>query len=429
MTGPELTLARSILDEPLTVTADIPAMLPIFALRHESHRLVPDACSVLSRWPTGLRSAQLLATGLLDLPRSVLGAPAARNKTPNDLVGLAMYASSREAQCEYSAAHASAYAIRRGLHPAAIAGRRLPREQTTAEFAEALVAGSAQHLVAATTNLEEHLNPQEVAAIALAVGFAGFVNKFSRAMGLELEPEVADEVVDLRLHSADGRARNRAPTDMWRTALRLARATPATAALERRWLSGVPSRAPQAVRYLERTTGVSFDILPHLPTRRAMRSVATVVRDNLTGSESTVDRQAKALAALVFATLNDAGTLASQAQRAVIHGDSTTSVDLFEAVRIFAHESPTTTDTFMLDRWLDRRTIDVLLLARAISPPPALVAPEIVDRVRTSLSASDVVEVVVWLSVQQMLARLERSFSPRSARPCNANDYDGEPTR
>lgn len=408
MTGSETTLARTVLDAPIAIITDSP-VLPIFDILGGRQGLIRNACSVLRLWPTGLRTAQLLASGLLDLPLAMV-----RRTAPNDLTGLAMYASSCAAKCDYTAAHAATYAIARGIHPAAIAGRRLPRERAAAEFATAIISPSTGDAHDSIDRSDDLLHADELTAITAAVGFMGFLNKFCDAMGLELESDAAGVVIDLRSRLRTEDDHSKVVADDWRRALQLARVAPATALLERQWLSGIPNRAPLAIRRLERTTGISFEILLQLASRHAMRAVAAVLRDNLEGPDSYIPAKTKALAALVFGVINDAPTLVTQAQRAVCHRDATTSNDLFEAVRIFALECPATPDTFMLDRWLDRPTVDVLLLARAIAPTPALTTPAIVDRARESLSASAVIELVVWLSIQQMLAYLETGFATRS---------------
>ena len=77
---------------------------------------VPHSGRYMEIWPPAFRTECLIVPNLLDVPFSVFGLAA-----PMPLVGLAMYSSSKAAQCMYCTAHCCTFALRRGLSPEAIA--------------------------------------------------------------------------------------------------------------------------------------------------------------------------------------------------------------------------------------------------------------------------------------------------------------------
>lgn len=403
MTESELTLARSLERAPMAIGAQA-SLHPLLHLIGGPDGLIPNACALLALSPTGLQTVQVLASGLLKLPQARPGRSA-----PNALVGLAMHHASRTSDCAYTIAHTRSFALRHGLHPAAIVGQRLPREQAAAALTETLCTQSADPEPADSPLI----TAEQRAAIALAVGFVAFLDTFCAATGVELEPETAE--IELEVDLRDDPEQERKPSnrrDDRISAMRVARALPASRRLERDWLTGIPRTAPAAVQLLEETTGTTFDVLERLPHRRAMRSVAAVLRDNLRCGTTTIPVATKALAGLAFAARTGDEARALDAQRIASHHGTAAPVDLFEAVRVFARECPTTNDTFMLDPWLDHRTVDVLLLARAVAAGSAMIAPSVIERVQASLTSREVIDVVVWLSLQPMLSRLDGAFQP-----------------
>ena len=67
---------------------------PDLAIVRELIGAVPNCDNHLEIWPPGFRTYNLVVPNFLNLPGSLLGQGA-----PKDLVGLAMYASSRAASC------------------------------------------------------------------------------------------------------------------------------------------------------------------------------------------------------------------------------------------------------------------------------------------------------------------------------------------
>ncbi len=63
----------------------------------------------------------------------------------------------------------------------------------------------------------------------------------------------------------------------------------------------------------------------------------------------------------------------------------------------------------------DARTCAALALARAASPSPAAISPAVVGDCRDAkLAAAEIVELIGWISVLQMLHRLGSFFTARA---------------
>lgn len=92
---------------------------PMLKLVKELIGVVPNCDPVLEIWPIGFRTYNLFVPNFLNLPHSLFG-----KKKLKGMMGLAMYNSSRAAECMYCSAHCCSYALRRGLSEDAILGDR-----------------------------------------------------------------------------------------------------------------------------------------------------------------------------------------------------------------------------------------------------------------------------------------------------------------
>ncbi len=164
--------------------------------------------------------------------------------------------------------------------------------------------------------------------------------------------------------------------DSLATRLSLIRYAPQAIKLDKTWTKGVPDRWPAVGEYLRRRTGHSFPVLSRLRNRRAIRAIATMIRDNL--SESVVGLDEKLAAGLIYAHTVGNPSLAQE-----LHA---------LGARELPPDSPTQT------------------LARAISSSPAAVDQSVLESSRT-IPPAGIVELVSFVSVLQMLHRLS-SFYP-----------------
>ena len=277
---------------------------PLLKLVEQLIGVVPNCDPVLEIWPTGFRSYNLLVPNMLNLPASLVGQGA-----PKDLVGLAMYLSSRAAECMYCSAHTCSFALRRGTTPEALIGNYSPREAAVARVAEAIARVPVDITRADVEELESFLPPNEIEWIVLSVAMMGFLNKFMDTMGIELEEAAIGDVQELigptgwqvgkhgwnsealdGLDAAEGRplrARGSAngsastngevpgymsvPKDSLGTYLSVIRQAPGALRRERSWTKGMASRIAPALLTLETEVGHSFPILASLHHNRAVR--------------------------------------------------------------------------------------------------------------------------------------------------------------
>ncbi len=162
------------------------------------------------------------------------------------------------------------------------------------------------------------------------------------------------------------------------TRLRVVRNAPSALRLDKEWTAGVPDRWPAVGDFLRQRTGHAFPFLSRLRHRRAIRAIATMIKDNL--GEGVVGREHKLAAGLIYA-------------------DAVGNPSLGEDLRALGGrelpESPTQ------------------ILARAISPSPAAVDASVLASCR-EIPPAGIVEVVTFVALLQMLHRLS-IFYPAKA--------------
>src|SRR5262249_54031502 len=129
-------------------------------------------------------------------------------------------------------------------------------------------------------------------------------------------------------------------------------------------------RWPAVGHFLREATGHDFPLLSRLTHGRAIRAIATMIRDNL--GESVVGREHKLAAGLVYAETVGNASLGEELRRLgpAASGESAVTV-----------------------------------LAQAIAPSPARVDEAVIERCR-EISPAGIVETVTWISVLQMLHRV-----------------------
>ncbi|MDP9428942.1 MAG: hypothetical protein M3Q47_08740 [Actinomycetota bacterium] len=153
------------------------------------------------------------------------------------------------------------------------------------------------------------------------------------------------------------------------------RYAPRAIKLDRHWTRGVPDRWPAVGEYLRQTTGHSFPVLAHLRHRRAIRAIATMIKENC--GESVIGRDDKLAAGLTYG-------------RTV--GDAALVEDLCALGATGLPDSP------------------VQRLAGAICPSPAEVDHHVVQSPR-GIPPAGIVELVTFISVLPMLHRLSSFYS------------------
>jgi alkylhydroperoxidase family enzyme len=347
--------------------------------------VVPNCDPYLEIWPPAFRTYNVMVPNFLNLPFMVWGMGA-----PRDIVGLALYAASRTAGCAYCSAHSCSFALRRGTVADKISravdedlSRHSPAERAVIEMARAVCRVPARVTATHRQDLEAHLSKGDAEWMVLAVAMMGFLNKSMDGLGVELEETTVDEVSAVispsgwspGKHLEAPRVADIAPPpqpDGLLTKLGVLLHAPSALSLDKKWTAGVPDRWPAVGDYLRQRTGHDFPVLSRLTHRRAVRALATMLRDNLDASTSVVGIERKLAAGVVFAQTVESTRLEAQLRK------------------------------------LGRVEADVSVeaLAHAVSPSPAAVDDAVVERCR-ELAPAAIVEIVAFVSLMQLVHRLE----------------------
>ena len=101
-------------------------------------------------------------------------------------------------------------------------------------------------------------------------------------------------------------------------------------------------------------------------------------------------------------------TLAGEARKLALTTNSPVAEETLQAVARFAAGIETSRSSLASLPGLNGEAALALLLAKAISPSPAAVPSSLLAEVAETLSPEAQIELVVWISIQQMLHRLGR---------------------
>ena len=391
---------------------------PLIKIVNELIGVVPNCNPVLEIWPPGFRTFNVLVPNLLNLPPALLGQGA-----PKDLIGLAMYVGSSTAGCPYCTAHHCSFAIRRGLAVETIIDPNYtPVEAAVANVARGMASVPASITKEHVDELHRHLSEEDAEWVVLALALGGFLNKFMDAMGIELENETINDVtpiisdkgwtpgkhqwVDEVPETGDGTI----PEDSVGTILRVLRQAPGAIRYDSASTRGVSGRIGSALLMLEDRFGYAFPILASIQHKKAVRAIATALRDNLDDENTTIGLQAKIMTMLVYSRVVGDEVLTSEAVQLgdllLPDMDPRTLVD----VGRFALSS---SEEAIMPAGLSRSETAALILAKAASPSPANVNEFTVSTIAEELAPAQIVELVVWLSVLQMLHRLYAFYDAR----------------
>jgi hypothetical protein len=408
---PSSTLAQAIGDERVEFDELEDRYRPMLALVKTLIGVVPNCDPYLEIWQPGFRTYNLLVPNFLNLPASLIGIGA-----PKDVVGLAMYTSSRAASCAYCSAHTCSFALRRGSRTEAVTGQsRTQAESAAVAVAEGLSTVPHHYTREMGDELRRHFSPGDTEWIVLSVAMMGFLNKFMDAMGVELEPEAirdVEELIEPTGWSAGQHLWNNPdpvidtdagppPVDSMSTMLPVARNAPSAIWLERGWMQGIPRQATKARSLIATEYGFDEPLLTTLTHGRPRRALTAMLRHNLDPAQSALGIGRKALAGLVFATTAENQHLVDRAQAlAERYG---IAADVIEAAAQF-------TPGGAPEGTFDSETLATLTMAHAIAPSPAEVDASTIELGTTTLTAAQIVEVAVWVSISQLLHRLHVFF-------------------
>lgn len=381
---------------------------PVLNLVNVLIGVVPNCDPYLEIWPAGFRTYNLMVPNFLNLPPMLLGRGA-----PKDIVGLAMYTSSRAASCAYCSAHTCSFALRRGASEDAVTGaKRTDAEQAAVDISEALSFIPHYYTSEYRTRLEAELGEADAEWVVMGVVMMGFLNKFMDAMGIELEAEPVGDVADLieptgwsvGQHDWAGIDRAEAstppPGDSLGTYLRVGRNARGAIKLEKSWMAGVPKTQAAVRSHVADTYHYDEPLITAMTHTKPARALGAMLRHNLDPAQSELGVGAKAMAGVVFAVAaGNERLITSQRALAEHHGA--------DAAQIEAAASP---DLDLAAAGVDDFTVAVLTAARAIAPSPAAVDAPVIGLVGDRLTSAQTVELAVWVSVCQLLHRLSVYF-------------------
>ena len=383
--------------------------------------VVPNCDRYMEIWPVSFRTYNLMVPNFINLPQMLIGMGA-----PKDLIGLALYGSSLASECPYCTAHCCSFAQRRGAAPEAMMGGASPVQAAVLEASTALGAMphnlTADHLAA----LSRHLKPQDVEWVGMGIAMMGFLNKFMDALGVPLEEaSVADSHAILaKAGMTPGKhftsalpASVRPQTDNWQLYSKIVTLAPGALRFDARWLRGVPKAQDAASGYLKQKIGIDVPLLDRMQLARPRRALAGMLRENLDPAQSRLGLRSKALLALVFAEFSrNAARRADAMALLAQHGgppDASVQSALQEMARGPVAQTAATFDAGLAQlklAGLSEHDASLLMIGHALSPSPAAVSPTVLERAMRDLSRAQMVEVVTWLSVQQLMHRLDVFF-------------------
>jgi alkylhydroperoxidase family enzyme len=343
--------------------------------------VVPNCDRYLEIWPPAFRSYNVMVPNLLNLPVLVWGLGA-----PRATVGLALYVASRAAGCPYCSAHTCSFALRRGATvdqvASALDGAGLSAaDRAAVRVARALAVVPAELREEDRVELRRHFSAADVEWLVLAVAMIGWLSKTMDSLGVPLEESTAAEVNPVIAASGwtPGQHMRGAPSrgtppgaDSLGTRLSVVRHAPTALRLDKEWTAGVPDRWPAVGDYLQDTTGHSFPVLSRLRHRRAIRAIATMIKDNFGRTPGGADHDEKLACGLIYARTVEDGPLADELRA------------------LGATERPDSPSQ---------------VLARAISPSPAAVDDAVLESSR-ALAPAVLVETVTFIALLQLLHRV-----------------------
>lgn len=392
---------------------------PLLNLVRELIGIIPNCDPILEIWPPGFRSYNLLVPNLFNLPNTIFG-----NKSFKASMGLAMYASSK-ATCAYCTAHTCSFALRRGVRAEAIAGVRTEKEQAVITMAEKLAQIPSSLTVTDVEAVRHYFSASETEWLVYSISMMGFLNKFMNAMGIELEQEAINDTAELLsetgwkpgIHAPNGFTvtKSGAPKqDNLFTYLRVIRQAPGAVAWEKKWTKDVPSEHGTASEYLKQHTGYSFPILKPVKEKRVVRTLAVVLRDNLNERATVTGLKIKMYTGYIFSTLVYNDLLKTEIRNL----SASWAPDLNDAkfehlIELSQMEIPIDGASCenaiaLLQKQLSltEKEAATILLGISASYSPAQNNDAVTETVLKYMEPAAVVETVVWLSVLQLLNRL-----------------------
>ena len=342
-----------------------------------------------------------------------------------------MYSASQTAQCAYCTAHSCSFALRRGLSADVFQGNTNPKQKAVIALGQALSTIPANVPNNLISELRTYFNDTELEQFALSIGMMGFLNKFMDAVGVELEVDSISDVSHILSstgwtpgkHRDEDDLLNVSPrivtTDSLKTYLRVFLQAPVAIRIERQWTKGVSGNSANAQAYLKNIVGHDFPLLINIKPSRVVRALTTVLRDNLDSHTSEIGLNTKVLCGLIFAATVENNYLIQESITLAKLFNPDLSDTNIETLKNIANlsvptdksESKKQLNNIITALNCSQKSAAAFIFTKAVSNSPADVNETILSEISPILSPAELVELNVWISIQQLMHRLERYYS------------------
>ena len=397
---------------------------PLLNLVKELLGITPNCDPILEIWQPGFRTYNLLVPNMFNLPATLFG-----SKSFKTAMGLAMWASSKSA-CAYCTAHSCSFALRRGIRSEAIAGTRTEKEQAIVAFAEGLAHIPSTLTLSDIDAVKQHFSPSETEWLVFSISMMGFLTKFINAVGVELEQEIINDTATLLtktgwepgIHARNGFSITKpgaARKDNLLTYLRVIRQAPGAVLWEKKWTKGVPADYHAAGEYLKQHTGYVFPVLQSIKEGRVVRTLTAVLRDNLDKELTVTGLKIKMYAGYIFSTLVWNDVLKSEMKNLSVQLAPELNEEKFGLLdEIALMQIPTNgadckevITSIQQQLSITEKEAALVLLTLAVTYSPSQDNDAVLDSVLNYMEPAGIVEIIVWLSVLQLLNRLSSYYT------------------
>jgi|GEM_PF-5469674 len=158
---------------------------------------------------------------------------------------------------------------------------------------------------------------------------------------------------------------------------------------------------------LEKSTGYSWPVLAVLPNKKTIRALSTAIHSNFDNSVTTVGLETKCLAALVYAKATNNNILFAENLRLLASISPDISQRKIRSVVRFASAD---CETVRLSSYMSNVESAALMLARSSSFTPTGLNEITISSVGSELMPEQIIEISVWLAMQEFLARLYKFY-------------------
>lgn len=393
--------------------------------------ITPNGFSVLEIFPPAFSTYNLIIPNFINVPFLLWGVAA-----PVDLISLALYYSSRSAQCSYCSVHTCSFAVRRGVDEAALTGERpfTPREAAVVDLALNMSSFPNHTTREDRRRIYDYLSPANVEWVVLSIAMVGMLTTYMSSLGVDLEETPVIQLEDMlrragwsegkhhvsppvhRLQNPEKRPRK---GDSILSNLMMLRYIPAAILYDKTATMRIPKSWPAIGDYLTYNVGHSFPILGLLTHGRAVRALAEVIRMNLDAIVCGIEPDVKYLIGIVFAGVNRNRLLSREFRKMTMLMVDYLDDNMVQAVHEFSREdtdfsldiADALSESVILHLPLTDSQVRMLYVAKACSFTPTKTSKTVVEATK-ALRREHTVELTCWVAVLSLLHKLYIFYYP-----------------